>query len=159
MPGVLDRVDAMTPDARANLQALAENELNSGSDLVRERAATILDLLRENADHAALVARIEALADEWGCNCDPSPEGQHHEWCSHYYGESLRGLIDGDHTALDRIRADERERLQPLVSALAKVIDMYRHLVMDTDEDQRLHAEIMALAERALGIARAGGNP
>ncbi len=47
------------------------------------------------------------------------------------------------------VRADQIEKDAEPLRIARQLVEMYRHLVMDTPEDQELHDEITASADRA----------
>jgi hypothetical protein len=134
-----------------------------------------------------LAANVAALADDWRCNCDPSPEGVHWEGCSVWFGDHLRALLGGDTSALDARLAEEREGLQNAIDAMVgemhdllndcdqtndpnagvrvwavrEVLARYRvttEQTDDTDWAQVAHNQ-QEMDEDAMRIARAGGTP
>jgi multidrug resistance efflux pump len=43
----------------------------------------------------AAVDRVKALADNWVCDCDRGPEGQHRAYCSAFDADNVRAALAG----------------------------------------------------------------
>lgn len=87
-------------EARAHA---AEQSLGEADAEIERLKARVTYWQRQDEENLAEIrrlkapaARVEALADEWGCNCGgPDPEGQHEMHCDSYYGEVLRARLRG----------------------------------------------------------------